>query len=151
MPTPCILTSMLSFWKDATVFEIDNQEGFPESEFCMRTNHCCLMTLPSGVIYPPNVLSKITPGLGGFHLKTYSAQLVCHLDHCFCFMTLPPGAAHSPKTTELRHTAHNIICYELMQWNCSVLFDRLCSCQRSGRKAAFIRDSRNHLQHCTVP
>jgi hypothetical protein len=28
---------------------------------------------------------------------------ICHLDHC-CLMIKPPGAAHSPKTVELKDT-----------------------------------------------
>jgi hypothetical protein len=35
-------------------------------------------------------------------LKNTLFDYIRHLD-CYCYMTLPPGAAHSPKTTELIH------------------------------------------------
>jgi hypothetical protein len=50
---------------------------------------------------------------------TFTKIILCycvrHIEYCSCFVTLPPGAAHSPKITELRDTEYSNVSYVVTQ------------------------------------
>jgi hypothetical protein len=81
---------MLQFW------QIGNQERLAAFEFRMETDYSCSVLLPSGATHSPKGFYKKKPQSWEiFTEKQMVFYCIHHLDHCCCFMTLPPEAAHS--------------------------------------------------------
>jgi hypothetical protein len=71
------------------------------------------MTLPQEEARSPKCISRNT--LQEWEILTYRRTLFyceLYLDHYCCFMTLPPEAAYSPKTAELRDIKYSDVYYE---------------------------------------